>query len=193
MGHGLTFTSFITPTQEPTKEEQFVWMGGKTNHLGCLLPNGKVLCLPNETTGTSRNCSYLTGGGELGNDRVYTASSLALQAGRAPPGKTIPTPPSWHRIWEWHTGLKWWLKAHSYCFHLGSKATVSSCNLETGCSLNCPSHPHPPLVFQSCPGGYPTHGLWGLNTATDENSFKHTFEIHRAEVYTLLWDPCSSK
>ena len=95
MGHGLTFTSFITPTQEPAKEEQFVWMGGKKNHLGCLLPNGKVLCLPNETTGTSRNCSYLTGGGELGNDRVYTASSLALQAGRAPPGKTIPTPPSW--------------------------------------------------------------------------------------------------
>ena len=47
MEHGFTFTSFITPTPEPAKEEKFIEMGGKTNHLGCLLPNGKVLCLPN--------------------------------------------------------------------------------------------------------------------------------------------------
>lgn len=171
--------------------------GGKANHLGSLLPHGTVLCLPNETTGTSRvvrNCSYLTGGGEL---RKWSRIHSQLPYSTSWEGSTRENHPhtSIHpdRIWKWHTQLKWWLKSHSYCFHLGSKATVSSCKLETGYSLNCPSHSHPPLVFQSCPGGYPTHDLWALNTATNENSFKHTFEIPRAEGYTLLWNPCSSK
>ena len=127
-------------------------MGGKKNHLGCLLPNGKVLCLPNETTGTSRNCSYLTGGGELGNDRVYTASSLALQAGRAPPGKTIPTPPSWIRVWKWHTRLKWWLKTHSHRFHLDLRLLFPVVILRLAALLTVlptPTHPrsfNPALV-----------------------------------------------